>query len=157
MNPTIETLELKIPPPLVALALACLMWFASSLVPPIEVPFAIRLGIALALVIAGQSISISGMIAFRRAKTTLNPIKPIAASSLVSSGVYRFTRNPMYLGLLLTLLAWAVFLSNPVALLFVPVFLLYMNRFQIHPEERVLSSLFGTEYSAYKERVRRWL
>jgi protein-S-isoprenylcysteine O-methyltransferase Ste14 len=76
---------------------------------------------------------------------------------LVSSGVYRFTRNPMYLGLLLTLLAWAVFLSNPVALLFVPVFVLYMNRYQIHPEERVLSSLFGTEYSAYKERVRRWL
>ena len=157
MNPTMKSLELKIPPPLVALALAFLMWFASSLAQPIEVPFAIRLGIALALVIVGQSISISGMVAFRRAKTTINPIKASAASSLVSSGVYRFTRNPMYLGLLLTLLAWAVFLSNPVALLFVPVFVLYMNRYQIHPEERVLSSLFGTEYSAYKERVRRWL
>lgn len=152
-----NALELKIPPPLVALALAFLMWLTSSLAQPIEVPFAVRLGIAIALVIVGQSISISGMVAFRRAKTTINPIKASAASSLVSSGIYRFTRNPMYLGLLLTLLAWAAFLSNPVALLFLPVFVLYINRYQIAPEERVLSSLFGTEYVGYKERVRRWL
>jgi protein-S-isoprenylcysteine O-methyltransferase Ste14 len=76
---------------------------------------------------------------------------------LVTTGVYRFTRNPMYLGLLLTLLAWAAFLFNPVALLFVPIFVLYINRFQIKPEEQVLSSLFGAEYMAYKGRVRRWL
>ncbi len=87
----------------------------------------------------------------------MNPIKPGAASSLVSSGVYRFTRNPMYLGLSVTLLGWAVFLSNWLALLAVPVFVLYINRFQIDPEERVLSSLFGAEYAAYKEKVRRWL
>ncbi len=87
----------------------------------------------------------------------MNPIKPGAASSLVSSGVYRFTRNPMYLGLSVTLLGWAMFLSNPLALLAVPLFVLYINRFQINPEERVLSSLFGAEYAAYKEKVRRWL
>ncbi|HEV8366930.1 MAG TPA: isoprenylcysteine carboxylmethyltransferase family protein, partial [Pyrinomonadaceae bacterium] len=75
----------------------------------------------------------------------------------VSTGVYRFTRNPMYLGLLLTLLGWAAFLSNPASLLFVPIFVLYINRFQIKPEEQVLSSLFGAEYMAYKSRVRRWL
>ena len=75
----------------------------------------------------------------------------------VSAGPYRFTRNPMYLGLLLTLLAWAVFLFNPVVLLFVPIFVLYINRFQIKPEEQVLSSLFGAEYMAYKGQVRRWL
>ena len=152
-----NSLELKIPPPFVALALALLMWVASSAAEPIDVPFALRLGIALVLVVVGQSISISGMVAFRHAKTTMNPIKASAASSLVSSGVYRFTRNPMYLGLLLTLLAWTVFLSNPVALLFVPLFVLYMNRYQIGPEERVLSSLFGAEYADYKKRVRRWL
>jgi len=152
-----SSLELKIPPPLVALALALLMWITASLTQPFEVPFSFRLGAALVLVIVGQSISISAMTAFRRAKTTVNPIKASAASSLVSSGVYRFTRNPMYLGLLLTLLAWAVFLSNPVALLFVPLFVLYMNRFQIGPEERVLSSLFGAEYAAYTKKVRRWL
>ena len=152
-----KSLELKIPPPFVALTLALLMWVVSSAAEPIDVPFAFRLGIALVLVVVGQSISISGMVAFRRAKTTMNPIKASAASSLVSSGVYRFTRNPMYLGLLLTLLAWTVFLSNPVALLFLPLFVLYMNRYQIGPEERVLSSLFGAEYAAYKKKVRRWL
>ena len=152
-----NSLELKIPPPFVALALALLMWGASSATEPIEVPFALRLGIALVLVVVGQSISISGMVAFRRAKTTINPIKASAASSLVSSGVYRFTRNPVYLGLLLTLSAWALFLSNPVAWLFLPLFVLYMNRYQIGPEERVLSSLFGAEYAAYKKKVRRWL
>jgi protein-S-isoprenylcysteine O-methyltransferase Ste14 len=133
------------------------MWFASSLVSPVVVPFGVRVGVALALAVIGQSISISGMVSFRRAKTTMNPIKPSAASSLVTNGVYRFTRNPMYLGLSITLMGWAVFLSNPLALLAVPLFVLYMERFQINPEERVLSSLFGAEYAAYKEKVRRWL
>lgn len=87
----------------------------------------------------------------------MNPIKPMATSSLVTNAAFRFTRNPMYLSLLLYLLAWAVYLSNVWALLFVPVFVLYINEFQIKPEERALSSLFGPEYAAYKERVRRWL
>ena len=87
----------------------------------------------------------------------MNPIKASAASSLVTGGVYRFTRNPMYLGLSITLMGWAVFLSNPLALLAVPLFVLYMEKFQINPEERVLSSLFGAEYAAYEEKVRRWL
>jgi protein-S-isoprenylcysteine O-methyltransferase Ste14 len=149
-------LELKVPPPVVALCLALLMWFAPSLGQP-EVPLQVRVGVALVLVLIGLSISISGMVAFRRARTTISPVKASAASSLVTTGVYRFTRNPMYLGLLLTLLAWAAFLFNPVALLFVPIFVLYINRFQIKPEERTLSALFGGEYGAYQERVRRWL
>jgi protein-S-isoprenylcysteine O-methyltransferase Ste14 len=133
------------------------MWFASLLVSSVVVPFGVRVGVALALVAIGQSISISGMVSFRRAKTTMNPIKPSAASSLVTNGVYRFTRNPMYLGLSITLMGWAVFLSNLLALVAVPLFVLYISRFQINPEERVLSSLFGAEYAAYKEKVRRWL
>jgi protein-S-isoprenylcysteine O-methyltransferase Ste14 len=150
-------LELKVPPPLVALCLALLMWVTPSFGQLLELPFGVRVGIALALVFIGQSISISGMVAFHRARTTINPIRANAASSLVSTGVYRFTRNPMYLGLSLTLLAWAVFLANPAALLLVPLFVLYINRFQIGPEEQVLSSLFGAEYAAYTGRVRRWL
>jgi protein-S-isoprenylcysteine O-methyltransferase Ste14 len=153
----VKSLELKVPPPVLALSLALLMWFASSLVSPVVVPFGVRVGVALALLVIGQSISISGMVCFRRAKTTMNPIKPSAASSLVTGGVYRFTRNPMYLGLSITLMGWAVFLSNPLALLAVPLFVLYVERFQIDPEERVLSSLFGADYATYKEKVRRWL
>ena len=152
-----DALELKVPPPVLALCLALLMWFTSLLVPSVVVPFGVRLGVALALVVIGQSIGISGMASFRRVKTTINPVKPSAASSLVTSGVYRVTRNPMYLGLLVTLVAWAVFLSNLVALLAAPLFVLYINRFQINPEERVLSSLFGAEYAVYKGKVRRWL
>ncbi len=152
-----DALELKVPPPVLALCLALLMWFTSLLVPSVVVPFGVRLGVALALVVIGQSIGISGIVSFRRARTTINPVKPSAASSLVTSGVYRVTRNPMYLGLLVTLVAWAVFLSNLVALLAAPLFVLYINRFQINPEERVLSSLFGAEYAVYKEKVRRWL
>jgi protein-S-isoprenylcysteine O-methyltransferase Ste14 len=150
-----NALELKIPPPLVALFLAILMWLTPALA--IAVPLGLRLGVALALLCLGLTISVSGVVAFRRARTTVNPIKASSASALVSSGVYRFTRNPMYLGLSLALFAWAVLLSNPLALLLLPFYVLYINRFQIIPEERVLASLFGTEYSAYKERVRRWL
>ena len=152
-----KSLELKIPPPFLALCFAILMWFAGWLVAPLRLPLDARLGVALALGIAGQFISVNGVIAFRRAKTTINPFRPAAASSLVSEGVYRYTRNPIYVGLLLTLAGWAAFLSNPLALLFLPLFVLYINRFQIDPEERALSSLFGAEYADYKNRVRRWL
>ena len=152
-----NALELKIPPPLVAVFLGILMWLTPGLPGSPAIPLDLRLGVALALLCLGLSIAVSGVVAFRRARTTLNPIKASSASTLVSSGVYRFTRNPMYLGLSLALFAWAVLLSNPLALLLLPVYVLYINRFQIIPEERVLASLFGTEYSAYRGRVRRWL
>jgi protein-S-isoprenylcysteine O-methyltransferase Ste14 len=150
-------LELKVPPPLVALAVGILMWLASSLIVPVEVPFGLRVGIAVAVASTGAVFGIPAMVSFWRFKTTMNPIKPSSASVLVTSGVFRFTRNPMYLSLLLYLLAWALYLSNWLALLLVPLFVLYINRFQIAPEERTLSSLFGPEYAAYKGRVRRWL
>ena len=88
------------------------------------------------------------MVSFSWAKTTINPTKPAATSFLVTTGPFRFTRNPMYLSLLLYLLAWAVYLSNLLVFLFLPVFVLYINQFQIKPEERVLFSLFGREYAA---------
>ena len=150
-------LELKIPPPALALIVAALMWLASQLMEPPRMSFAIRVTAALALLVVGQSISVGGMLSFRKANTTMNPFKPGATSALVSDGVYRFTRNPMYVGLLITLLGWAAFLSQPVALVFLPLFVLYITQFQIKPEERVLSSMFGSEYAKYKEKVWRWL
>ena len=150
-------LELKIPPPALALIVAALMWLASQLMEPPRMSFAIRVTAALALLVVGQSISVGGMLSFRKANTTMNPFKPGATSALVSDGVYRFTRNPMYVGLLITLLGWAAFLSQPVALVFLPLFVLYITQFQIKPEERVLSSMFGGEYAKYKAKVWRWL
>jgi protein-S-isoprenylcysteine O-methyltransferase Ste14 len=152
-----NSIELKLPPPAVALAVALLMWLASRVAAPIESAFALRVNAAIALALVGFAIDIAGLIAFRRARTTINPTRPMAASSLVSNGIYRFTRNPMYLGLLVELLAWAVFLSSVAALLLVPLFVLYINRFQITPEERALTKIFGAEYAAYKGRVRRWI
>lgn len=152
-----SSLELKVPPPAVALLFGFLMWLVTSLVASIEVPLGARVAVALLFASIGLVFGVSAMVSFSREKTTMNPTKPAASSSLVITGPFRFTRNPMYLSLLLYLLAWAVYLSNFAAVLFLPVFVLYINQFQIKPEERVLFSLFGPEYAAYKERVRRWL
>jgi protein-S-isoprenylcysteine O-methyltransferase Ste14 len=151
------SLEVKIPPPAVALLFGLLMWLASMMVASAEVPFGVRLGVATALACLGLAFGGSGMLSFIRARTTMNPTKPSAASSLVTGGVYRVTRNPMYLSLLLYLLAWAAYLSNWLALLLVPIFVVYINELQIKPEERALFALFGAEYASYKARVRRWL
>ena len=133
------------------------MWRLSVVTPALEVPAFIRVAAAVTIALAGGGFSLTGIISFRRAKTTVNPMKPDTTSSLVCSGIYGVTRNPMYVGLLFVLIAWAVFLSSAWTWLGPPAFALYINRFQIAPEERVLSALFPTGYSAYKSRVRRWL
>jgi protein-S-isoprenylcysteine O-methyltransferase Ste14 len=120
-------------------------------------PANVRLVATITIAVAGVAMAIAGVLGFRRAKTTLNPFKPAATSSLVTSGVYRLTRNPMYVGLAFGLLAWAVFLSSAWSLLGPLVFVLYMTRFQIMPEERVLSGIFGAAYAEYQAKVRRWL
>jgi protein-S-isoprenylcysteine O-methyltransferase Ste14 len=102
-------------------------------------------------------IIVLGVASFKRAKTTINPMKPESSSSLVISGIYKLSRNPMYLGFLLVLVGWAVLLSNALAFVFVPAFIFYMNRFQIDPEEKALAGKFGQEFLDYKSRVRRWL
>jgi protein-S-isoprenylcysteine O-methyltransferase Ste14 len=102
-------------------------------------------------------IMLAGIISFRRAQTTINPLKPAAATALVTSGVFRYTRNPMYLGMLIVLLGWAVFLSASAALVGVLAFAAYIQRFQIRPEERALAALFGKTFTDYQSTVRRWL
>ena len=151
-----NALELKVPPPLVALVTGLLMWWAAKLVPPLALPGVARIVVAVVFAGVGVGLAMSGVLTFRRAKTTVNPTTPAAASALVRTGVFRFTRNPMYLGLLLCLVAWAIFLSSVLALLIAPLFVVYMNRFQIAPEERALAALFGDNFAAYKRDVRRW-
>ena len=138
----LRTLELKVPPVVLALLIAVAMWGAPLATPSIELPFFVRAFAAIVLGVAGGGISLAGVGSFRRAKTTVNPTNPNAASTLVSSGIYRVTRNPMYLGILLVLMGWAAFLSNALTLIGPLAFVLYLNRFQIAPEERVLSALF---------------
>ena len=152
-----HVLELKIPPVAVVLAAAALMWLVAWAVPAFKFQLPARDLVAMSFALAGAVTSALGVVSFRRARTTVNPMKPELSSSLVASGIYGLTRNPMYLGFLLVLLGWAVFLSSVLAFLFLPAFILYMNRFQIDPEERALAALFGQEFTAYKARARRWL
>jgi protein-S-isoprenylcysteine O-methyltransferase Ste14 len=149
-------LELKVPPPVVALLVAAAMWGGSLLAPSVGVSACVRVGAAIAIALAGVAIAVSGAVAFRRAGTTVNPMQPEATSSLVSSGIYRLTRNPMYAGLALVLVAWAIFLSSAWALLGPVFFVFYITRFQIRPEERALAKIFGAAYLDYRARVRRW-
>ncbi|MEO8855726.1 MAG: isoprenylcysteine carboxylmethyltransferase family protein [Burkholderiaceae bacterium] len=151
------SLETRIPPPVVALAAALLTWGIAQMAPRVELPMAMRVALSLVLLVVGIGITASGIRTFRRARTTIDPRQPQMASSLVRSGIYRITRNPMYLGILFVLVGWAVLLSSAWALLGALAFMAYIGRFQIVPEERALSSLFGTDYAAYKTIVRRWL
>jgi len=153
----VHVLELKIPPPAVAALMAAIMWLGAWLVPALTFRLPGRSLLALAAAVAGAAISVLAVLAFRRAGTTVNPMKPDSSSSLVVSGVYTRSRNPMYLGLLLILLAWGMYLSNAMAFLILPGFMWYMNRFQIEPEERVLASRFGEQFDSYASRVPRWL
>jgi protein-S-isoprenylcysteine O-methyltransferase Ste14 len=153
----VRTFELKVPPPLVAVFVAMLMWLAEWAVPGLQFEMPGRRVIAACVALVGVAVSIAGVVSFRRARTTVNPLKPESASSLVVSGVYRISRNPMYVGILLVLLAWAVWLANVMAPVIMPAFVLYISRFQIRPEEAAMTTLFGEEYEAYRSRVRRWL
>lgn len=152
-----SALELKVPPLVLVLILAGAMWFAAMQLPSLAITLPWRHGLAVTISSVGILFILAGVYAFQKAKTTVNPTKPAAASSVVTSGVYRFSRNPMYVGFLLALIGWAIILSHTLPFLFLPAFAAYMNRFQISPEERALSAKFGDEYETYKQAVRRWL
>ncbi|MEO8005220.1 MAG: isoprenylcysteine carboxylmethyltransferase family protein [Betaproteobacteria bacterium] len=156
-SPALNSIELKIPPPAVAFLVCTAMWGLSLFTPVVDVSMFDRAMAALVLALIGGLFGAVAVVSFGRAKTTIHPTKPQATSSLVTTGIYRYTRNPMYVGVLLLIVAWAAFLCSPWALLGPVAFVLYITRFQIQPEERVLSGLFGAEYAAYRSRVRRWL
>ncbi len=115
------------------------------------------LGAALGLALAGGAIALAGLVEFSRARTTFNLLIP-RASTLVTTGIYRVTRNPMYLGMLLVLLGWAVWLGNAAPFGVLPLSpVLLLNKLQIRPEERILRERFGEHYTRYAGRVRRWV
>lgn len=152
-----KRLELLIPPPLVAVIFAAAMWGATFELPALPVDLAVRLLVAGGLATLAAVFAGLGIWAFRRAGTTVNPVAIDRASELVTSGVYGVTRNPMYLGLALLLCAWTAWLSQPWALLGPVAFVAYITRFQIMPEERMLTGKFGEAYARYRAQVRRWV
>lgn len=150
-----NTLNLKIPPLALVLALSVGMWLMAQYTPSSEMAFPD--GFSAILFAAGLFVGVRGSITFRRSDTTVDPRTPEKASTLVTSGIYSITRNPMYLGLMIMMIAWGLYLTNVFSIAFVIVYVLYITRFQIKPEEAALESLFGEDYTAYKGRVRRWL
>lgn len=152
-----RALEHKVPPPLVALAIAVAMWAGAGDTPALPVATGLRPILALLVALIGGAYAIAGAVSFRRARTTVNPLKPASASSLVTGGIYGVTRNPMYVGLLMALVAMGIYLAAIAALIGPLLFVLFIDRFQIVPEERALAEKFGPEYTAYAQRVRRWL
>lgn len=157
MGATMHAFELKIPPLALALACALAMWLASTQMPLLAFTIPGQQFIAISLTGLGIGIVLLAGLHFRNAGTTVNPTTPQATTAVVASGVYRLSRNPMYLGFLLVLAGWAVFLSHALPFLFLPGFVIYMNRFQIVPEERMLAAKFGGDYERYRQTVRRWL
>jgi len=148
-------LETRIPPPLVMLVCGVLGYAAALAWPWPVLPAPGWIAALVAL--TGLGLNLLPKLAFRRARTTVNPLRPAAATSLVTSGIYRLTRNPMYLGQALVLLGGVLWLGSAAALLAVPLFVGWITRFQILPEERVLADRFGADYAAFRRGVRRWL
>jgi len=153
----VQTLELKIPPVILVLVTASLMWTLAVAVPSLGFTLLASLLAALVFAAIGVAFALLGVLEFRSAGTTVDPRVPDQSVSLVVRGVYRISRNPMYVGFLLVLIAWGIFLSNLASLALLPVFVVYMNRFQIVPEERHMREKFGEAYRQYEAEVRRWV
>lgn len=150
-------MELRIPPLVTALVCALMMWLMAAATPALALPLPWRYGLGAAMFGIGFWFAGAGVMAFRKARTSVDPTAPEKASAVVKAGVYRFSRNPMYVGFLLALAGWAAVLAHALAVVVLPAFVAYMNRFQIVPEERALLAKFGREYEEYLQSVRRWL
>ncbi len=150
-------LETRIPAPFVAIAIAIGMWWLPPEQAMTDVVESLRLATIDLSMNLSAVVALAAFLTFWRARTTINPLQPERASVLVTHGIYRFTRNPMYLSLLLLLVAYASHLGSWVAFAGPTAYVAYITRFQILPEERVLAAKFGDEFAAYRRRVRRWI
>jgi protein-S-isoprenylcysteine O-methyltransferase Ste14 len=151
------TLETKIPPPVYGLITALLIWWLASVFPSLKLLPAWFKQMGIALIVIGVCLDLMALRQFYKQKTTPNPLSPNKANTIVISGLYRFSRNPMYLGLLLSLTGWTMYLGNLASLACLPVFVWVLNNMQIKPEEHALEKKFGESYTRYLSEVRRWL
>lgn len=152
-----KKLENRIPPPILVLLLGASMWGVSKLQPAIAIEPRLHFAMTAVLGAFALFFGVGGIITFRLAKTTINPVQIDRVSRVVSGGIYRITRNPMYVGLTGLLVTWSAFLAVPATIVGPIFFAVFTHRFQILPEERVMSAKFGQDYDAYRHRVRRWL
>jgi len=149
------TLKNKVPPPLVTLFFGGLIYCSTALLP--SVIFWRQGLLALLILIVALSVIVAAVVTFRQLQTTVNPLQPKSASALATSGIFRYSRNPMYFGMLLILIALSVYIGAVASVLLLPAFILYISIMQIAPEEQAMGELFGSEYIDYCDQVRRWL
>ena len=150
-----KSLENKIPPAAVWFISALIMWGIARLLPFGVLPHLPAVAITFTMI--GVGVGLAALWSFHKARTTINPLDPSQATHFVSKGIYQLSRNPMYVGLVCCLLAWAIWLSYLLTWIGIPLFIAYMTRFQIIPEERALRLKFAKEYENYCLKVRRWL
>ncbi len=150
-------LEHKIPPPIVMLICLIGVYLCSQTSTFSALTIAAPLWLGIASAVLGLGIMLSGALEFRKAKTTVNPLNPEQASELVISGIFKVTRNPMYLGMSLIIIAASIALGNLIGFAWMMAFMLYIQMFQIKPEEKAMHKLFGGSFADYCQRVRRWI
>lgn len=152
-----KKLELKVPPVALFLLMVLLMYWLRGLIPSLKITVPFVEFVTAGLTVLAGFVGVAGVYEFRKAKTTVNPVKPETASLVVDTGVFAYTRNPMYVALLLVIIAIGLWWQHLSVILCGGLFVAYMNRFQIKPEERALERLFGEDYLDYKNQVRRWI
>jgi len=146
---------IKIPPPLIVLVLIVSIYFSSKKIDLINIP--LQLEISIFILSAGILIFVNPVLQFIKSKTTVNPIQFEDVNKLVTSGIFKYSRNPMYLGMLMIVLSTSIFYLNIYSILTPLLFILWINKFQIKREEEFLIEKFGDEYLSYKKKTRRWI
>jgi len=150
-------LEQKVPPVILVFIFSALMFLIGQVTTYLNFEFGFRFEAFIIFVFIGVMFAVAGVASFKKQKTTVNPLNTDNVSALVTSGIYKYSRNPMYVGMLLCLVGFFVYIFNPLNIIFIVLFIWYMNKFQIKPEERFLSTVFGKRYKEYTNNVRRWL
>ena len=146
---------IKIPPPLIVLTLIISIYFSSKKIDLINIP--LQLEISFFILSLGTLVFINPVLKFIKSKTTINPIQFEETNRLVTSGIFKYSRNPMYLGMLMIIISTSIFYLNIYSILTPFLFVFWINKFQIKREEIFLTEKFGKEYLSYKNKTRRWL
>lgn len=150
-------LEKKIPPVFLVAITGLLMQMRTFWIDIADVPNSLRFGLAATCFGLAMALGVTAVNSFRLHKTTVNPHHADRASSLVTQGIFQWTRNPMYVSMVLLLLSWLFVIGNALSVLWIGLFVLYMTVFQIWPEERALMDKFGEPYRDYLGQVNRWI
>ena len=148
-------MKTKIPPPIIALMCIAINYLSTHFINPFKFPNIEIIGVFILL--AGLVTAFLGYLLFKKYKTTVNPINPEETTSLVTTGIFSITRNPMYLGLFFVICSTVLFFSSWFGIIILIFFVWYINKFQIIPEEETMKKKFGNKYNEYKKNVRRWI